>query len=103
MVQRKTDNGLIRVRVHPTYAMPNESFAIQQTIDYAADLKRAKIVLVGRSSRNFALRKYPEAAMAGALVLGDIPDERMSEFRSWLVEADYEESDEQLLAKARFW
>ena len=103
MVQRKFDNGLIRIREHPTYAMANESAAIQQTLDYATDLKRSKIVLVGRSSRNFALRKYPEAAMAGALVVGDIPDERMNEFRSWIVEADYEESDETLLNKVKHW
>jgi hypothetical protein len=74
----------ITVRAHPSYAMANASAAEEQAADYAAQLKRAKIVLVCRSSRNFALRKYVEAAMAGALVVGDVPDERMAEFRSWL-------------------
>ena len=83
--------------------MANESAAVAQSLSYAADLQRAKIVLVGRSSRNFALRKYAEAALAGALVVGDVPDERMSEFRSWIVEVDYSESDDALLDKVERW
>jgi hypothetical protein len=93
----------ITVRVHPTYALENASAAEAQAADYAAQLKRAKIVLVCRSTRNFALRKYVEAAMAGALVVGDVPDERMSEFRSWLVEARVDESDAALLERLRWW
>lgn len=100
---RTVSDPPITVRMHPTYALANESAAEEQAAEYAAQLKRAKIVLVCRSSRNFALRKYVEAAMSGALVVGDVPDERMSEFRSWLVEASVTENNEALLERLRWW
>ena len=66
-------------------------------------MARAKIVLVSGSVNNYALRKYteasspnpnachkpepePKAALAGALLIGDIPCERSAEFREYVVE-----------------
>lgn len=40
---------------------------------YAAQLGQARIVLVTASAWRYWLRKYAEAALAGALVMGDVP------------------------------
>lgn len=47
-----------------------------QTINYANNLKNAKILLVTRSVRHYAVRKYTEGALAGCLLIGNIPPER---------------------------
>lgn len=92
------------IRKHPGYFKPefkdieayhNQSLS-SQFVDYVAQIKRAKIVLLCSSSRKFALRKYIEAAMAGSLIIGDIPAERSAEFRDYVVEINVDDSLEKV-------
>jgi hypothetical protein len=75
-----------------SHALFNDDKAIghdlldRQYHEYARAMARAKIVLVSGSVNNYALRKYTEAALAGALLIGDIPCERSAEFREYVVE-----------------
>jgi len=74
-----------------------------QTEDYANHLKKCKIVFVTSSLRRFALRKYVEAAMAGALLIGDLPAERQAEFRQYVVEINKGMSAAEIKAIVEKW
>jgi len=75
-----------QIRNHPGYWFKEEhkqkQSVEQQTNEYADQLGRAKIVLVTSSAKQYALRKYAEVALSGALLFGNIPGERQDEFRS---------------------
>ena len=75
----------------------------RQLTEYAAELQSAKIVFVTRSHRDYALRKYTEAAFAGALLVGDIPTERVSLFRRFVVEIKIEMSDQTIVDRVLWW
>lgn len=71
--------------------------------DYIAALKDAKIVVVCSGKRNNANRLYVEAAAAGALVVGNIPEEREDDFRSWMVEVSQTSSVASLYHTLKWW
>ena len=71
--------------------------------EYISELKNAKVVLVCSGKRNNANRLYVEAAAAGALVVGDIPDEREDDFRSWMVEVSPTSSIATLYHTLKWW
>ena len=75
----------------------------RQYLEYAHAISRAKIVLVSGSVNNYALRKYTEAAMAGALLIGDIPCERAEEFREYVVEISRSDTDQKIAAVVEWW
>jgi len=77
--------------------------AEEQEIDYASQLKRAKILLVSRSVRHYAVRKYVEGALAGCLLLGNVPDERQDEFRHYMVEVDHTDPDDYIISQIEWW
>lgn len=100
------------VREHPGYHQShfkneNQKYknhtADTQLADYAEQLKRAKIVYMCSSMRKFALRKYVEASLSGALIVADIPAERQSEFRKYVVEIDLDDSPESISEKVNFY
>lgn len=70
------------VRKHPGYRLASNETIRQQHADYLAQLRSAKIALCCSSIHRYALAKYTEAAAAGCLVIGDMPDD--SVFRDTL-------------------
>lgn len=74
-----------------------------QLEDYVSQLKRAKIVYMCSSIRKFALKKYVEAALAGTLIVGDIPAERQDEFREYVVEVDLEDDVNTVSDRINYW
>eukprot|EP01116_Phalansterium_solitarium_P006202 TRINITY_DN18502_c0_g1_i1.p1 TRINITY_DN18502_c0_g1~~TRINITY_DN18502_c0_g1_i1.p1 ORF type:complete len:457 (+),score=128.23 TRINITY_DN18502_c0_g1_i1:230-1600(+) len=71
---------------------------------YADTLKTSKIVLCTRPVRQLSLRKYTEAAMAGALVIGNIPlSDRSNEFREYVVEIDQSWPRSHIAETIRWW
>jgi hypothetical protein len=67
-------------------------------------LQSAKIVCVTSSHRVYALRKYTEAAFAGALLIGDVPTERSSElFGRFVVEIKSGMSDKGIINLFNWW
>ena len=102
-------------REHPGYSSniptgwSNQDFNATRTSrelqlqEYASRLKASKIVLVTRSHRDYALRKYTEAAFAGSLLVGDIPTERQELFRRFVVEITANMSDTKIINVLLWW
>jgi len=101
MIQQKQIPGGV-LRDHP-YVQKKKMTAKEQQIDYAEQMKNSKIVLVTRSRRNYALRKYHEAAMAGALLVGNVPNERQEEFRDYMVEINLEDTNKTIVDTIQWW
>lgn len=88
--------GRVRRRQHPGYRIcPNEFD--KQAEGYASDLRDAKIVLVCASRWKYALAKYFEGWMAGAVLAGDVPDQTPWEFRERMVVIDAAADDRQIV------
>jgi len=85
---------------HPGYWVDGTA---NQTETYAHALLSTKIALFCSSKRRYAVRKYVEAAAAGALVIADIPQERQEEFRSWVVEVSPSAPDSELINTVSWW
>jgi len=102
-----------KVREHPGYhnmgtpantlGWDYQNASVEQETDYANDLKNSKIIIVSRSIRQYALRKYSEASIAGALIMGNIPPERQNEYRQYMVEINEEEDVESIYQKILWW
>lgn len=94
---------------HPGYWFPEgpdsrtPEAVEKQGAEYLRQLENAKIVLMCTSKRRYAVRKYMEAAAAGALIVADIPEEREDEFRKFVVEVNLTDSDEVLIETVRWW
>jgi hypothetical protein len=103
----------ITVRAHPGYGNCSTSIECraskrskkgseEQLWSYSQDLKRAKIVIVTRSSRNYSLRKYVEASMAGALLVGNIP-ENDEQYRAFMVEINEHSTNHHIGSTIKYW
>jgi len=76
----------------------------QQVEEYATAMRDAKIVICTRSTRGYSLRKYTEAAMSGALIVGNIPQsDRNQEFQQFVVEINEEDSNKEIVNKIHWW
>jgi len=92
-----------QVREHPTYELPTEADVLAQVQDYAHQLGQARIVVVDSSRYRYPLSKYTEAAMAGALVVGDMPESPPPGFADFVVRIDPRASDRKILATVLRW
>ena len=61
-----------QIRQHPGYRIKNVD---NQFVEYAKELGRTKIAICTASKYSYALAKYPESAMAGCCMIGDVPPE----------------------------
>ena len=57
------------------------AFTARQFEDYSGALKSTKILLTDSAWVHYSVQKYSEAVVAGALMVGDIPHDRMREYR----------------------
>ncbi|CAF2816220.1 unnamed protein product [Rotaria sp. Silwood2] len=101
-------NGLIKnsyLHKHPGYFVENRSVeqSESQVHDYAALLRRAKIVVVDSSRYRYAINKYSEVALSGCLIVGDIPFEREEEFRRYVVQISMNMTDGEILSIIEYW
>ena len=71
--------------------------------DYNRALRGAKIVIATSGFTRWPLKKVSEAACAGALVIGDLPDQMTEMVSQIMVPIDYEMSDEQIIATIYDW
>jgi len=99
--------GVVKHVQHPGYwlrIVENNTRAVkEQVARYSQALMDAKIVILCSTVRKTAVRKYAEVAVAGALVIADIPGEREEEFRSWVVEVQVNDTDETLIDTVKWW
>jgi hypothetical protein len=72
-------------------------------VDYAQHLGRSRIALVLGIKYSYALAKYPEAAMAGCLLIGDVPQELDATLGQYIVRLQPEMSDAQIIQTVSWW
>lgn len=70
---------------------------------FAEQLQASKIVLVTSSSYRYALLKYFEAAMAGALVVGDLPNEMRSKLGKFVVALERNAPNDTIVSTIEYW
>jgi len=75
LIQRKKLPGQCVVHRHPGYRAKNLAACDERVKEYAKLLGRSKIALGCSSRFRYALAHYVEKAMAGCLVVGDLPDQ----------------------------
>lgn len=76
---------------------------VKQIRDYARMLKSSKILLTDSATVHYSVQKYTEGLMAGCLLIGDIPHDRMREYRRLMVEVPTKAPIEQLAKVVRYW
>jgi hypothetical protein len=91
------------VRSHPGYRTSGVKETEAQFADYARHLGRSRIALVLGITHQYALAKYPEAAMAGCLLIGDIPPELEPTLGQYMVRLTPAMSDDDIVAQVGWW
>jgi len=76
---------------------------ITQVDEYSRMLKNAKIVVTDSSTMGYALQKFSEIAMAGSLIIGALPHERLSFFKKFAISINYNDSDDHIIETINYW
>ncbi len=105
----------IHIRKHPGYLLEGISdediinkkidFDLQdkQYEDYINQLKNSDIVICTSMKNGAQTTKYFEAALAGALIIGDIPSDEEDIFNEFVVKISDEQTDEEILNVINYW
>jgi hypothetical protein len=91
------------VRSHPGYRTTSVAETSEQFVDYARHLGRSRIALTLGITYRYALAKYPEAAMAGCLLIGDVPEELAPTLGRYMVRLEPDMPDEQIVDTVAWW
>lgn len=75
----------------------------RQIAEYAKTLHRTKICMMDSSVYRYAYQKFIEAAMAGCLIVSDIPYERSDQYRRFVVEIKPTDSDQHIIDTISWW
>eukprot|EP01043_Picozoa_sp_COSAG02_P033810 COSAG02_NODE_2327_length_9127_cov_2.645990_1_plen_905_part_00 len=92
----------IHLRAHPKHYDPKINHPKQQK-EYADKLKNTKILLTDSASVHYSVQKYTEALVAGCLIVGDIPHDRMREYRRFSVEVPTKSDVRHLATVVKYW
>ena len=65
--------------------------------------KASKLVVVTSSTYGRTFAKYIEAALAGCLVVGDLPQRQRNFLSKFVVEINMDDSDDHILGILRWW
>lgn len=88
---------------HPGWVAKDGTAVISNQAFYARQLRRAKVCLFDSSIYRYAVRKFVEAALAGCLVVSDMPSERQAEFIETIVVVDNKASAAEIATTVRWW
>ncbi len=106
MLDERDNLGLgkykIHFRSHPTHFNPNLNHE-KQLSEYADRLKSTKILLTDSASVHYSVQKYTEALVAGCLIVGDMPHDRMREYRRFSVEVPTKADVRHLATVVKYW
>ena len=91
------------IRLHPGYRIAGVERTRDQFVDYAQHLGRSRIALVLGIKFDYALAKYPEAAMAGCLLIGDVPRQLHNTLGRYMVGIESDMPDEQIIQEVHWW
>jgi glycosyltransferase involved in cell wall biosynthesis len=106
-IQNKQLTGNNYQLLHPGYfhldSKLNSTKTAFQRREYAKFLGDCKLVVVTSSVFRYALLKFPEAALSGALIIGDAPHDRSEFFKRHIVEVDREAGINELNDAVKYW
>ena len=74
-----------------------------QVADYANMLRRSKIALFDSSVFRYQYQKYPEAALAGTLIIADLPAQDEELWKRIVVPVSMHDSDNVLIETVKWW
>lgn len=78
------------VHKHPGYALRSLDKVKMQVVYYARNMNRSRIVVSCSSKYRYALAKYVEVPMSGAVLCGDLPNENEEWYKSWMLHVNPE-------------
>lgn len=84
------------IREHPGDWQVDHPACLKQINEYAALLANTKLVLMCSSKHSYGLQKYAEAAMAGACIMGDVPDDYRDTLGPHIIEVNPRTSPDKL-------
>lgn len=76
---------------------------LEHFAEYSERLQTAKMLLTDAAWVFYSVQKYSEAPTAGALLVCDIPHDRMREFRHGSIEVSTKMTHEQLSSTVKWW
>eukprot|EP00727_Mastigamoeba_balamuthi_P006918 m51a1_g2847 hypothetical protein (417) ;mRNA; r:288681-290802 len=85
---------------HPGWLVKKPEEQLKQ---YAADLKSSKIVLTCTSRFRYQVTKLPEIAMAGALIVSDVPLQDEELWSQVIVKVSVKDSDQKIKETVDWW
>jgi hypothetical protein len=91
------------IREHPGKRTAGADETREQFVDYAQHLGRTRVALVLGITFDYALAKYPEAAMAGCLLVGEIPRELYATLGRYMVGLESDMPDAQIIQEVCWW
>jgi hypothetical protein len=91
------------IREHPGKRTAGADATREQFVDYAQHLGRTRVALVLGITFDYALAKYPEAAMAGCLLVGEIPRELYATLGRYMVQIEPNMPDAQIVKEVQWW
>lgn len=79
------------------------SNALEQSEQFTKMLQSHKIALFDASIYNYQLQKFAEAAIAGALIISNVPDDDPEFWTKYIVPVDFRVSDGELIEIVNYW
>ena len=95
--------GKVVVLPHPGYSINSLSDANRQLLNYVNHLKRAKINLVTASVYDYAVAKYVESQLSGALIVGNVPESRKVYYSKFMVGISMDDTDDRIVSVLTEW
>lgn len=89
--------GKCYLHPHPGYWHNGEAAAAAKVRDYAQNLGKSKLVLGCTSRHRYELARFPEAAMAGAIHVSDMPEIPPKGYEDFIIPVEPDWSDERLI------
>lgn len=92
------------VRKHPGYEQRTPSIEDReaQIRAFAAELKDSKVIVIG-TYRGYLLRKYVESAMAGTLIISEVPTQDQALWQQVVIPATMDMSDAEIVSTVKWW
>ena len=89
--------------LHPGYTYPTEAASLQLQQNYWKQLQSAELCIICTSTFRYRVRKFVEAALAGCLVLSDLPADGADELQKFIVVVDRSHRAQHLLDVVKWW
>lgn len=94
-----------KVLEHPGYRPAGKLDTSKYRVleEFSKEISKAKITLTCSSRYKYALTKYMEIPLSNSLIAADIPDEKKSFFREYVLELNAHDSDEIIINKLSYY